>query len=47
MHDNTLGEHILNIIQNHEILEQSDLQTLLKERGHNIPQATLSRKLKT
>ncbi len=46
MHDNTLGEHILNIIQNHEILEQSDLQTLLKERGHNIPQATLSRKLK-
>ncbi|BET31534.1 MULTISPECIES: arginine repressor [Wolbachia] len=46
MHDNTLGEHILNIIQNHEILEQSDLQTLLKERGHSIPQATLSRKLK-
>ncbi|WP_353277284.1 arginine repressor [Wolbachia endosymbiont (group A) of Agelastica alni] len=46
MHDNTLGEHILNIIQNHEILEQSDLQTLLKKRGHNIPQATLSRKLK-
>ncbi|CAN2105260.1 ArgR family transcriptional regulator [Wolbachia pipientis] len=46
MHDNTLGEHILNIIQNHEILEQSDLQTLLKERGYNIPQATLSRKLK-
>ncbi|AGJ99796.1 ArgR family transcriptional regulator [Wolbachia endosymbiont of Carposina sasakii] len=46
MHDNTLGEHILNIIQNHEILEQSDLQILLKERGHNIPQATLSRKLK-
>ncbi|WP_265039694.1 arginine repressor [Wolbachia endosymbiont (group A) of Trypoxylon clavicerum] len=42
----SLGEHILNIIQNHEILEQSDLQTLLKERGHNIPQATLSRKLK-
>lgn len=46
MHDNTLGEHILNIIQNYEILEQSDLQTLLKERGYNIPQATLSRKLK-
>ncbi|WP_265044731.1 arginine repressor [Wolbachia endosymbiont (group A) of Epirrhoe alternata] len=46
MHDNTLSEHILNIIQNHEILEQSDLQILLKERGHNIPQATLSRKLK-
>lgn len=36
MHDNTLGEHILNIIQNHEILEQSDLQTLLKKRGYNI-----------
>ncbi len=46
MHDNTLGEHILNIIQNHEILEQSDLQTLLKKRGDNISQATLSRKLK-
>ncbi|WP_341819069.1 ArgR family transcriptional regulator [Wolbachia endosymbiont (group A) of Brachyopa scutellaris] len=46
MHDNTLGEHILNIIQNHEILEQSDLQTLLKKRGYNISQATLSRKLK-
>ncbi|MGL9758688.1 MAG: arginine repressor [Wolbachia sp.] len=46
MHDNTLDEHILNIIQNHEILEQSDLQTLLKKRGYNIPQATLSRKLK-
>lgn len=46
MHDNTLGEHILNIIQNHEILEQSDLQTSLKKRGYNISQATLSRKLK-
>ncbi|WP_253302372.1 arginine repressor [Wolbachia endosymbiont of Psylliodes chrysocephala] len=46
MHDNTLGEHILNIIQNHEILEQSDLQTSLKKRGYNIYQATLSRKLK-
>lgn len=46
MHDNTLGEHILNIIQNYEILEQSDLQTLLKKRGYNISQATLSRKLK-
>ncbi len=41
-----IDEHILNIIQNNEIFEQSDLQKTLKERGHNIPQATLSRKLK-
>lgn len=44
--DSALDGHILNIVQNHEILEQSDLQTFLKERGFDIPQATLSRRLK-
>lgn len=41
-----LDEHILNITQSHIILEQSELQQYLRERGHNIPQATLSRRLK-
>ena len=45
-HDAALDEHILNIIWNHEILEQSELQKLLKKRGYDIPQATLSRHLK-
>ena len=44
--DSALDGHILNIVQNHEIFEQSDLQALLKERGFDIPQATLSRRLK-
>ncbi len=38
--------HIINIVQNNEILEQSDLQKMLKDRGYDIPQATLSRRLK-
>lgn len=38
--------HIVNIIQNEQVREQSDLQELLKLRGYDIPQATLSRKLK-
>ncbi|HQS83927.1 MAG: ArgR family transcriptional regulator [Alphaproteobacteria bacterium 16-39-46] len=46
LEDRTLEGHILSIIQNHEILEQSELQKLLKERGYEIPQATLSRRLK-
>jgi transcriptional regulator of arginine metabolism len=44
--DSALDGHILNIVQNHDIFEQSDLQNLLKERGFDIPQATLSRRLK-
>lgn len=44
--DNEIEEHILNIIQNNDIAEQIDLQTMLKERGYQIPQATLSRRLK-
>ncbi|WP_133127404.1 arginine repressor [Legionella nagasakiensis] len=46
MHDKILDEHILNIVQNQDIHEQSELQNKLKERGYDIPQATLSRRLK-
>ena len=44
--DKVLDGDILDIIQNTEIREQKDLQEILKERGHNVPQATLSRHLK-
>lgn len=44
--DKVLDGYILNIIQNTEIREQKDLQEILRERGHNVPQATLSRHLK-
>jgi len=44
--DQYLDGHILNLIQNHEVQEQSELQQLLEERGYSIPQATLSRRLK-
>jgi len=45
-HHKILDDHILNIVQNNEILEQSDLQNMLKQKGYDIPQATLSRRLK-
>jgi transcriptional regulator of arginine metabolism len=45
-HDHVIEGHILNLVQTHRIQEQSELQELLKERGFDIPQATLSRKLK-
>jgi transcriptional regulator of arginine metabolism len=45
-HDNVLDGHILSIVQTEEIFEQIDLQNRLKERGYEIPQATLSRRLK-
>ena len=38
--------HIISIIQNEQLREQSDLQEILKQRGYDVPQATLSRKLK-
>jgi len=44
--DVVLDNHILNIVNSQEIHEQIDLQTMLTERGYDIPQATLSRKLK-
>ncbi|WED42470.1 arginine repressor [Legionella cardiaca] len=45
-YDNILDGHILSIVQTQEISEQSDLQKSLQERGYDIPQATLSRRLK-
>ena len=42
-----IDSHIQNIVQTQDIHEQSDLQALLKERGFDIPQATLSRRLKS
>ena len=36
----------MNIIRNFEIPEQADLQGYLNKRGFDIPQATLSRRLK-
>lgn len=44
--DPVIDGHILNIVQTEEIAEQSDLQKSLKERGYEVPQATLSRRLK-
>lgn len=41
-----IENHIVNIVQNERVREQGDLQKLLKGRGYDIPQATLSRKLK-
>ncbi|HJN37501.1 MAG TPA: ArgR family transcriptional regulator [Gammaproteobacteria bacterium] len=46
MNDTSLDDHILNIIRNFEIPEQADLQSYLNKRGFDIPQATLSRRLK-
>jgi transcriptional regulator of arginine metabolism len=41
-----IEDHIVSIVQNEFVREQSDLQDILKNRGYDIPQATLSRKLK-
>ena len=41
-----LDEQIMDIIQHKEIAEQSELQDLLRQIGFDIPQATLSRRLK-
>lgn len=45
-HHAIIDEHILSIIQNIHVEEQSDLQEHLRARGYEIPQATLSRRLK-
>jgi transcriptional regulator of arginine metabolism len=45
-YDLALDGHIRNILSTQEIREQIDLQIKLKERGYDIPQATLSRRLK-
>lgn len=41
-----LDAHILNILQNQDVAEQSELQSFLAERDYEVPQATLSRRLK-
>ena len=41
-----IDAQIVNIVQNHSLREQSEIQQRLKERGYEIPQATLSRRLK-
>ena len=45
-HDTLLDDLILSIVQTEVISEQSDLQQSLTKRGYDIPQATLSRRLK-
>jgi transcriptional regulator of arginine metabolism len=42
----TIDNRIISIIKTRKISEQSHLQQILKEQGFEIPQATLSRKLK-
>jgi transcriptional regulator of arginine metabolism len=44
--DFSVDEKILNIVQHHNIHEQNDLKEHLKTKGCDIPQATLSRRLK-
>jgi transcriptional regulator of arginine metabolism len=44
--DAILDGYIVNIIQNHKIAEQIELQHHLKARGYEVPQATLSRRLR-
>lgn len=41
-----IDEHILSILQRQDIAEQGQLQKILSLRGYDIPQASLSRRLK-
>ncbi len=41
-----LDGYIINIIQSNKITEQMELQNYLKAKGYDVPQATLSRRLK-
>jgi len=45
-HDGLVDDLILSIVHSEAIAEQSELQASLKKRGHEIPQATLSRRMK-
>ena len=45
-YDQVLDDLILSIIHHEAITEQSELQQSLANRGHQVAQATLSRKLK-
>lgn len=47
MSQNAQLNHLLEeLIETNTIREQAELQDLLLKRGHNVPQATLSRRLK-
>lgn len=44
--ESIIDDQIIDIVQNQQIKEQSELQNSLRLRGYKIPQATLSRRLK-
>ncbi|MCL5436958.1 MAG: ArgR family transcriptional regulator [Candidatus Dependentiae bacterium] len=44
--DRNIDEHIMHLVQTGKIREQRDLRRLLKKHGFDIPQPTLSRRLK-
>lgn len=46
MHDAQIDTLLTTLVQSQKITEQSELQAHLKARGHDIPQATISRRLK-
>jgi len=46
MEKSIIDSHIVDIIRNESIREQGELQDALKRRNYDIPQATLSRRLK-
>jgi transcriptional regulator of arginine metabolism len=45
-HDKLVDEHILYLVQSEQIREQAELTQHLKAKGFDVPQATLSRRLK-
>lgn len=45
-YDPRLDELILTLVEMENIAEQSELQQRLKQRGYEVPQATISRRLK-
>ncbi len=45
-HDKIVDEHILYLVQSEQIKEQAELTQHLKAKGFDVPQATLSRRLK-
>ena len=45
-YDNTIDNLIINATKERQITEQSHLQEYLQQKGYEMPQATLSRRLK-
>lgn len=41
-----IDEFIINTVKSHKLKEQKELQDFLSKAGYNLPQATLSRRLK-